>query len=35
MPKFNIKIDFKVYETKLNSLKIKNINYKKQETLFF
>lgn len=23
MPKFNIKIDFKVYETKLNSLKIK------------
>lgn len=34
MPKFNIKIDFKVYETKLNSLKIKNINYKKQEPLF-
>jgi DNA (cytosine-5)-methyltransferase 1 len=34
MPKINIKIDFKVYETKLNSLKIKNINYKKQETLF-
>lgn len=34
IPQNDIKINFKIFEDKLNFLKRKNINYKKQKTLF-